>query len=136
MEHAAEGRDDGHDQGMVSRPVAFGFSLSAARELAGERDVEMITGWLDYARRARELTNPPAFVVSRLRAGEPVPESATPQSTEEDRQRYLEWAQGRDTSRSSKAEEKMRELVMPKAGPKAGQVGHPKEPLVQKWRRP
>jgi hypothetical protein len=54
--------------------TAFGVAQSVAKRLAKQRSTEEIQGWVDYAKQAKGLRNPVAFVVSRLQAGEPVPE--------------------------------------------------------------
>jgi hypothetical protein len=56
--------------------VDFGVFHSAARQIARQRDLAVVRGWLQYAENAPGLENPPAFVVRRLRDGEPVPPPA------------------------------------------------------------
>jgi DNA-binding transcriptional ArsR family regulator len=54
--------------------TAFGVAGCVAERLARKRSIEEIKGWLEYAARANGLNNPVAFVVARLRDGEPVPD--------------------------------------------------------------
>jgi len=53
----------------------FGVDKTVAARLAQQRTLEEIQGWIDYAKQSDGLHNPVAFVVSRLRDGEPVPET-------------------------------------------------------------
>jgi hypothetical protein len=51
----------------------FGVTPSAARKLAEVCSVEDVQGWIEYAKSAGNLTNPPGFVVNALRKGDPPP---------------------------------------------------------------
>jgi len=71
----------------------FGISKPVARDLARQCDAEQIAGWLAYAKSAHGLSDPVAFVVRRLKDGEPVPDSARCRvdSHATDRARYAAW---------------------------------------------
>lgn len=101
-EHAEEETDMNGDGVLTTRQeqslsllTASGVTQSVARDLAKDCDPETVEGWIDYAEHADGLHSPVAFVVSKLKAGEPVPEipddGADPRSAEY-RKRYLEWA--------------------------------------------
>jgi hypothetical protein len=54
--------------------TTFGVAKTVAARLAQQRTLEEIQGWIKYAKQSDGLHNPVAFVVARLRDGEPVPE--------------------------------------------------------------
>lgn len=84
------------EQGQsLSLLTDFGVTEGVARVLARDCDSQDVRGWIEYARRARGLHTPVAFVVSKLKAGEPVPARVDAQedSGPANRRRYLEWAQ-------------------------------------------
>jgi len=56
--------------------IAAGVTQSVAQELASTCDPAAVVGWVDCTNCAKGITNPPAFVVARLIAGEPPPEVA------------------------------------------------------------
>jgi hypothetical protein len=80
--------------------IDFGVTPTVARWLARRCDPEHVRGWLAYTRQAEGLHSPVAFVVAKLRDGEPPP--ATERESEvERRYRYAEWLQGGDVLKSS-----------------------------------
>jgi hypothetical protein len=68
--------------------TTFGVTPSVSKQLSEKCSLEDIRGWIEYANRAKGLRNPVAFVVSRLRDGEPVPENSS--GATEDRRRDSE----------------------------------------------
>jgi hypothetical protein len=54
--------------------TAFGVARTVAQGLAGQCTLEEINGWIEQTKRTEGLRNPVGFLVSKLRAGEPVPE--------------------------------------------------------------
>lgn len=66
--------------------VEFGVSQAVAKRLAAQCSAGDIIGWLAYAEQANGLQDRAAFVVSRLRDGEPAPEAPREMDT---RSRYL-----------------------------------------------
>lgn len=69
---------------------SFGVSEPVARKLAGLRSLEDVQGWVAYTQSARGkgIQEPQAFVVARLRDGEPAPEEPE-ESGNGDRSRYI-----------------------------------------------
>lgn len=67
----------------------FGVSETVARRLAGERSLESVLGWIAYAKQAKGLHSPIAFVVARLQDGEEPPAIKEKRSGR-DRRRYVE----------------------------------------------
>jgi hypothetical protein len=83
--------------------IDFGVTPTVARWLARRCDPEHVRGWLAYTRQAEGLHSPVAFVVAKLRDGEPPP--ATERESEvERRHRYAEWLQGGDVLKSSRSD--------------------------------
>jgi hypothetical protein len=70
----------------------FGVTDSVARDLAQDCDPESVRAWITYTEHAQGLHNPAAFVVSKLKAGDPIPENG--KDPADDRKRYLEWVRG------------------------------------------
>jgi predicted transcriptional regulator len=54
--------------------TAFGVARTVAQRLAGQCTLEEINGWIEQIKKTEGLRNPVGFLVSKLRAGEPVPE--------------------------------------------------------------
>ena len=88
----AQTADQAGGDGQEPAPASFdllttiGVSPSVARKLAASCDPADVLGWVNYARSAKGVTNPPAFVVARLKKGEPPPEPDLP---EDDPRRYI-----------------------------------------------
>lgn len=76
-EEEADMKGDGgpatRQQHSLSLLTAFGVTQTVAEELARRCSLEDIEGWIDYTKRANGLHSPVAFVVSKLKAGEPAP---------------------------------------------------------------
>lgn len=76
-EEQHDGGGDTNNKNITTRKnilTTFGVAQSVAERLAKQCSTEEIQGWVNYAKQAKGLHNPVAFVVSRLQAGEPVPE--------------------------------------------------------------
>lgn len=83
-----KGVGDPTAQQAVSLLTSFGVTESVARQLSQDTDPETVQAWITYAENAMGIQNPAAFLVSRLRAGEPPPSDV---GDGDDRRRYLEW---------------------------------------------
>jgi hypothetical protein len=68
---------------------ALGVEQGEALRLAIKRDPTDVLGWVAYARHARGLDSPAAFVVARLRAGEPEPTPRGDAGKRHDRRRFI-----------------------------------------------
>lgn len=75
------------EQTSLKLLTEIGVTESAARELAQTCEPQLIETWIGYAQKAKSLTDKPAFVVSKLRAGETPPQKRT---KKQDRRRYIE----------------------------------------------
>jgi len=60
----------------VNALCRLGIRRTTAEQLAGQHQVERITGWTRYASGTSGLKNPAGFVLSRLKAGDPAPSPA------------------------------------------------------------
>jgi len=70
--------------------IGLGVDPAIARGLAKDCALADVMGWATYTRNAQGLDNPAAFVVARLKAGEPAPAPGrTVEQSERDRQRFI-----------------------------------------------
>lgn len=76
-----QGDDDGPSSGQSSIKsllTDFGIDSVVATRLARDCTVEFVRAWIDHTQRiSQELYNPPAFLVSRLKIGDPPPSQST-----------------------------------------------------------
>jgi predicted transcriptional regulator len=71
--------------------LEFGVHQSMAKHLVERCDRTSIERWIRYTEQAAGLHSPVAFLVSRLKAGEPVPTMRRSASSEQERRSYLDW---------------------------------------------
>jgi DNA-binding transcriptional ArsR family regulator len=79
----------GSQQSALDALTGLGVEPGAAGRLAKKHDPATVTGWAQYAARAQGLTNRAAFVVAKLRAGDPPPPAEGDRDAA-DRRRYIE----------------------------------------------
>jgi hypothetical protein len=65
----------------------LGVHKTVATRLAAQCDPERVKGWIEYAEQTEGLYNPIGFVVSKLKADEPVPEVS--KSADNHKNRYV-----------------------------------------------
>ena len=96
-EEETDMNDDGglttKQQQSLSLLTSFGVTQSVAEGLATDCDFEAVQGWIDYAQAADGLHSPVAFVVSKLKSGDPVPSPSETDDPDAQRKRYLAWLQ-------------------------------------------
>jgi hypothetical protein len=88
LQETVKQETDNKKQYVVEALSAFGFGETHSLVIAEEAlnaglGPEDVTGWIDYVRRQKALTNPRGFLRSRLRSGE------RPPAGEADRYRYI-----------------------------------------------
>jgi len=73
--------------------TSFGVSQSTAKALAAQCSPDYVTRWIEYVKQKDGLHNPAGFLVSKLKAGEAVPETRGNERRPDSQGKYAKYIQ-------------------------------------------